>query len=516
MPQSRTDVLIVGAGPTGLLLAILLTRFGVRVRIIDKAAEPGTASRALVVHARTLEQYRQLGIADAVVQRSLRFDTANLWVRNRRVGHVVLGDLGRGLSPFPYLLIFPQDEHERLLIDHLATLGVSVERPTELASLRQDADGAHAVLRTADGEDRCDARYVAGCDGARSRVRESLGVRFPGGTYEHLFYVADVEAHGPVLDNALHVILDESDFLAVFPLQGEGRLRVIGTVREELAQKRDGLTWNDVSARVLERIDLTVNAVHWFSTYHVHHRVAERFQVGRCFLLGDAAHIHSPVGGQGMNTGLGDAANLAWKIADVIRGRANPAVLDTYGPERMKFARRLVATTDRAFTFVTRSGPLARRVRTQIVPLVLPPLFGLKRMRRFMFRTISQIAIEYRRSALSVGKAGKVRGGDRLPWVQPLPGSREPDNFTPLAKLEWQVHVYGTASATVREICKRERLPLHEFAWNAHVARAGLRKNASYLVRPDGYVAVALPETLSSALSSYLADYKAGADPSGR
>ena len=506
-PESTTDVLVVGAGPTGLFLAMWLARLGVTVRIIDKAAEHGTASRALVVHARTLELYRQLGIADAVVKQSLRFDTANLWVANRRVGHVVLGDLGRGLSPFPYLLIYPQDEHERFLIGHLATLGVTVERPTELVSFTDDDGGVHAILRRGDGrEERCAAAYLAACDGAHSRAREQLGVGFPGGTYEHLFYVADVDATGPVLDNSLHVILDDADFLAVFPLKN-GRLRLIGTVRDELAEKRDTLAWSDVSSRVLDRIDLKVNTIHWFSTYHVHHRVAERFRVRRAFLLGDAAHIHSPVGGQGMNTGLGDAANLAWKLADVLRGRASPGVLDSYEPERMAFARRLVATTDRAFTFVTRRGKLARRVRMQVVPRIVPLLFMLRAMRRFMFRAISQIAIQYRGSPLSSGRAGKVHGGDRLPWVQPPTGSKEPDNFASLATLEWQVHVYGVASATVREFCKRERLPLREFVWSVYTERAGLRRNASYLVRPDGYVAVALPETLSFPLLKFLREY---------
>src|SRR6476660_2705990 len=204
------EVLIAGAGPTGLVLAHWLTRLGVRIRIIDKTAEPGTTSRALVVHARTLELYRQLGLADAVVERALKFAAANLWARGHKAGRLVFGPMGEGLSPFPYMLIFPQDQHERLLIERLAGLGVQVERNTELLGFEDQATGVLARLRRPDGtEESVRADYLAGCDGARSTVREVLDIGFPGGTYSHLFYVADVQASGPVMDGELHVALDE-------------------------------------------------------------------------------------------------------------------------------------------------------------------------------------------------------------------------------------------------------------------------------------------------------------------
>jgi len=505
-----TQVLIVGAGPTGLVLALFLARLGLRVRIVDKTAEPGTTSRALVVHARTLEFYRQLGLADAVVQRGLEFTAASLWVAGRKVGRVPFGAMGQGISPFPYMLVFPQDEHEPLLIDALAHRGVSIERRTELVWLTNGNESVRARLKLPDGsEETCTALFVAGCDGARSRVREALGIGFPGGTYEHLFYVADVEASGPVIDGELHVVLDDADFLAVFPLKGEKRGRLIGTVRDEMAAKQESLRWGDVSSRAVDRMGITVDKVNWFSTYHVHHRVAERFRAGRAFLLGDAAHIHSPVGGQGMNTGIGDAVNLAWKLAAVIAGRADARLLATYETERAEFAQRLVSTTDRAFTIVTKSGPLARRVRVNVVPYLIPPLFTFARVRRFMFRTVSQTGLHYRNSPLSLGKAGSVRGGDRLPWLEPdksVRGSK--DNYEPLAALEWQVHVYGVASQTIQTICRERGITLLEFAWNVRTRRAGLEHDAVYLVRPDGYVAMAMPKSMSAALGTYLRDWK--------
>jgi hypothetical protein len=248
-------------------------------------------------------------------------------------------------------------------------------------------------------------------------------------------------------------------------------------------------------------MEVEVDRVNWFSAYRVHHRVADRFRTGRAFLLGDAAHIHSPVGGQGMNTGIGDAVNLAWKLADVLRGRADVSLLDTYEPERIAFARRLVATTDRAFIFITSRGPIARWVRLHLVPRVIPILFSSKVVRRLMFRTISQTTIAYRDSRLSAGTAGRVRGGDRLPWVR-LDGAD--DNFAPLASVAWQVHVYGEPTAEIADACRARGLELHVFPWRAAMRAAGLARNAGYLVRPDGHVALADPRASGAVLMAYL------------
>jgi 2-polyprenyl-6-methoxyphenol hydroxylase-like FAD-dependent oxidoreductase len=437
-----------------------------------------------------------------------------MWVTGRRVAHAVFGEMGKGLSPFSYALIYPQDEHERFLIERLREAGVEVERQTELLRFEETAEGAAVHLRRGDGtEEVCSATYIAGCDGARSTMREALGIGFPGGTYEHMFYVADVEASGQTINGELHVALDRRDFLVVFPLKGEGRARLVGTVREEeigqrgtavggTAVGREDLGWEDVSKRVLEWIQIDVERVNWFSTYRVHHRVADHFRKGRVFLLGDAAHIHSPVGGQGMNTGIGDAVNLAWKLAAVVGGRAHASILDSYEQERIGFARQLVATTDQAFTGVTSSGAMARLIRLHIVPLVMPLFFAIKAVRRLMFRTVSQTAIDYEGSSLSAGSTERVQGGDRLPWVEHANGGE--DNFAPLASLDWQVHVYGEASKEMRAMCSTRNLPLHVFPWRAEMRRTGLWRNAAYLVRPDGYVGLADAVGNPTAVTSYL------------
>jgi 2-polyprenyl-6-methoxyphenol hydroxylase-like FAD-dependent oxidoreductase len=500
-----TEVLIIGAGPTGLVLALWLARLGVKVRIIDKTAEPGTTSRALAVQARTLELYRQLDLTEAVLAEGHRVPAVNLWVQGEPRARLAFQNIGSDLTAYPFLHIFPQDQHERLLIARLDAFGVRVERRTELIGFAEQDQRIDARLRGAGGDEQeCSASYIVGCDGARSTVREVMDTGFPGGTYRQLFYVADVEATGAAVNGELHIDLDESDFLGVFPLAGSGRARLIGTVRDERADRADTLTFEDISGRAIEHLKLKVAKVNWFSTYHVHHRVTPHFRKGRAFLAGDAAHIHSPAGGQGMNTGIGDAINLAWKLAAVSGGRADDTLLDSYEAERIGFARRLVATTDRVFSFATASGRFADFMRTRVAPVLFPFAVGFERVREFMFRTVSQTMLNYRKGPLSSGQAGQVHGGDRLPWVA-IDGM---DNFIPLSAMDWQVHVYGVATPELSAWCAAQGLPLHIFGWRQEYQAAGLARDAFYLLRPDTYVALADDSGTPSALERYFSAHR--------
>ena len=364
-----TDVLIAGAGPTGLMLANQLARRGVRVLIIDRHAGPARETRALGVQARTLEIYQKLGIVDRALALGKRGDGANLWAQGKRKGRVPLGDAGRSVTPYPYILVLGQDDNERIMGERLRDWNLSVTWNTELVALEQHSDHVVATLNSADGTTRkITAAWIGGCDGARSAVRELNKIPFVGAPYEHVFFVADVEMTGTMVPDEVNVYLWKSGFHLFFPMRGENHWRIVGILPPELRNK-DNVDFDAVipSVRGEAGSDLSFKSCSWFSTYRIHHRAAERFREGRCFLMGDAAHVHSPVGAQGMNTGLQDAYNLAWKLALVVRGKADAALLDSYEAERIPVAQHLLETTDRGFKFIVSDSAWAGLLRTQVI-----------------------------------------------------------------------------------------------------------------------------------------------------
>lgn len=489
-------VLIVGAGPTGLVLALWLTQIGVNVRLIDQSEKQESTSRALVLHARTLEFYRQLGIVDEVLKKGFRFPHLNLWVNHHPKAKISIDEIGKGVSPFPYVIIFPQDQHEDFLIRRLKQKGVEVERQTTLISFENNSESVTAILKLKSGEtEKCTISYLAGCDGARSTVREQLQTGFEGSTYPDLFYVADIVGNGPALNGELHVSLDEAEFLAIFPLKEKGHARLIGVIRE--SDFHPQIHWNDMSTKLLQQMEVQVENVRWFSTYHVHHRVASHFQSGRVFLLGDAGHIHSPLGAQGMNTGIGDAVNLAWKLGQVLHRKADSDILQSYEQERIAFARQLVHSTDQAFQFVSSTGELAQIVRTKIAPLIVPFLFHFDFSKHFLFRFISQTGISYRHCSLNRGHAGSIYAGDRLPWIESV------DNYASLQALDWQIHIYGNKPLMVSE----NMWKVFHFPWNQEMEKRGLRENVAYLIRPDGHIGMISAQASADEIQSYFVDH---------
>jgi 2-polyprenyl-6-methoxyphenol hydroxylase-like FAD-dependent oxidoreductase len=481
-----TEVLVVGAGPTGLMLAGWLAREGVRVRVIDRKSGPTAETRALAVQARTLETYDFLGLGERALSQGVEVKSANIWVHGRTVGKAQFSELGKGMSPHPMVFILGQDRNERLLLDHLEAHGGEVEWNTALEGMQQDGSGITATIRRPDGStETTRTRYLCGCDGASSTVRHALWLGFPGGTYASRFFVADVVATGQFDESELNLCFEEERFLAVFPLRGQNHVRLVGILPDALAG-RDDLTFEDVRPDVEPRFSLRVQSVGWFSTYRVHHRVVEHFQKGRAFLLGDAGHVHSPVGGQGMITGLMDAANLAWKLALVVEGRTDERILATYEPERIPFARTLEATTDRIFSAVITKSSLGRSFRRHVFPRLFAALTHSSFIRHRLFELISQTRVHYPESPLSRGRVGSVHGGERLPWVAYSDGTT---NYGPLTKLRPQVHVYGrVAPELVRFPVDHPDIMLVRLPFTPDVARAGLVEGAGYFVRPDGYL----------------------------
>ena len=500
--MNQAEVLIVGAGPTGLVLALWLSKLGVRFRIVEKNSGPGQASRAIAVQARTLEFYRQLGFAGDLVNGGLKMERLHLRKGSREIAVLQFGDFGKNLSTFPFVLSYPQDVHERLLIEKLAATGVEVEWNTELVDFADDGKCVRVTLRNQGVEELREVAFLCGCDGARSYVRQGLNLTFPGGTYEQRFFVADVEETGAPVKGDINICMGADAFCLVFPIRSVKQDRLIGIVPKEFADRE--ITFDDIRSYVEKLAGVQVHKVNWFSTYHIHHRVAGHFRVGRVFVAGDAGHVHSPVGGQGMNTGIGDAVNLAWKLAAVIQGYADASILETYETERVAFARSLVATTDRLFQAIVGRSLSSYMFRNVVFPILLPLALKFSSGRKAQFRLISQIRINYRESALSEGIAGKLHSGDRLPWV----GGPGGDNFEALNSIDWQVHVYGEVQASLRDIAGRHGIPLHVFTWDAAAREAGLVKDAAYLVRPDGHVALAEPKQDADALERFITRFK--------
>lgn len=489
MSEINADVLIVGAGPTGLCMAYFLTRQGVRVRIIERKARPADESRAMGVQARTLEFYRQFGIAEAAVELGLPTRQVHLYVDGEPELDFSLAEMGAGMSPYPYMLTLAQDVHERFLIAQLAELGVVVEWGTSLVALEQDDTRVHVMLERDGQSARASVPWLVGCDGASSITRRALELGFDGGTSSGLFFVADVHIGRPNED--LIAGLSSDTISIMMPVRTKQTQRLLGFVPPALRDRED-LTFEDVSSETQRLLGIQVQEVNWFSTYKVHHRVADRFRRGRCFIAGDAGHIHSPVGGQGMNTGIGDAMNLAWKLAGVVRGRTDASVLDSYERERITFARALVQTTDKAFQKLSSDSVIAGLVRNKVAPVLMRWITGWESTSAKVFRTVSQIKIDYADSALSAGGLGELHAGERLPWVAQV------DNYQPLAALDWQVHVYGVASDELLGVAGRLGLEVYAFAWSEDIHAAGFTRDGVYLLRPDGHIALATPSPKAS------------------
>jgi 2-polyprenyl-6-methoxyphenol hydroxylase-like FAD-dependent oxidoreductase len=482
LPATDTDVLIVGAGPTGLMAGVVLSRRGVPAVVVDRKAGPTRESRALAVQARTMEIYDQLGLAETVLAGA--FPATRLQIGAEPGSGPDLTLLQAGATRFPGVQIFEQSRNEQLLSDTLVAAENNIRWRHRLVDLiDKTGEPGGRVEALVEGEDgalsRIRARWCIGADGAASAVRRELNLPFEGTTDAATFWVADVHDVRGLPDASINVRFGRSTFALAFPLGPGGHTRFVALAA------RDQITQDEALSTADAEFSLTHGSVDWFSTYRVHHRVASRFRVGSIFLAGDAGHVHSPVGGQGMNTGLQDAHNLALLLADVAQGRVLPAALDRYERERRPVALTLVAVTDRAFGVIGRRSPLTSLFRNRLgaVGGKVIPVLVRSRLGSRAGGYLGQYRIRYRfvESAQPPEWAADPVVGRRLPPVE--------DNQQPLRELTWQLHTYGAGEVSRPEVPGWLSGP-HRFGADPH---GRLRSDRGYLIRPDEYVAASIP-----------------------
>ncbi len=506
--QEARPVLIVGAGPTGMTAAMELSRLGIPVRIVDKLAEFSNTSRALAVQARTLELFAQRGLAEEILRIGNRGRAATIYGDGKQLGKV---DLSLIESRYNFILLIAQSETERILREQLARQGITIERSTELVAISQEdeaepGDGfVTAILRKSDGSlEEIKAAYLIAAEGAHSLVRHTLHLDFPGKSLPHTYALADLHIDGDLPEDELSIFVSEHGLLACFPM-GARRFRLIASEKEgpdtddpDLG-KMQGLY--DAGSHIPARLHDLV----WSSHFRINSRMLDHLRVGRIFFGGDSAHVHSPAGGQGMNTGIQDMINLSWKLALVYRGTACAELLDTYEEERLPVIDGIVSTTERATDAFTSDKPYAHVLLEHLAPLVLQS----QKAQHVGAGILSELEANYRQSPLSgsgsgFGSGGTVRAGDRAPDIKVTAAENgqvpaviallallDPSRFTLLVAGQAQIPpAFHAASEDPGWLVIKHLFAVAEDGSERDSYPEAFGLSEWILVRPDGYIAL--------------------------
>lgn len=412
MTAESSEPLVVGAGPVGLTMASELARHGVRCRIIDRAPQRAPTSRALAIFPRTLEVFERMGVSGRFLAEGHRLHGLSLHHREEQIAKI---DFTSVASPFPFALGLPQADTERLLGEHLTSSGIKVERGVELTSLTQTSEVVRAVLRRPDGaEEIAETPWLIGCDGAHSTTRHALGMDFAGAQYDESFILADVQLESSLATDRVHLFLGDDGIVGIIPF-GRGRWRIVANIPSQSRYETlPDVTLAEVGELVARRAapGFRVSDPVWLSRFHISYRKVQAFRQLRVFLAGDAAHIHSPAGGQGMNTGIQDAFNLGWKLALVIKGDAPAQLLASYHIEREPVASEVLKLTDR----ITRLGTLRNSFAQSVRDFLLPRVSGIDYVGDKMADHLAELNVNYRRSPIVENHgSGRLKAGDRAP-----------------------------------------------------------------------------------------------------
>jgi len=504
-----TEVVIVGAGPTGLMAANQFARFGIDFIIIDSKDAPTIQSRAIAVTARSLEIYQQMGLSETVLEQGAKINSFNIYSDGKKKAEVKIGEIGVGLSDFHYLFAFEQSKNEELLSQNLIASNHQVLWNTEFIELKEHPDSIEVFAKQNNEPLIISAQYLIACDGAKSPIRRQLNFRFDGGTYENKFFVADVVMNWSLEYDRLVITPSEKNFCGFFPLKGDKCYRVLGTLPKTFHDNED-IAFKDIEKVIIQTLGLDVSfeKVNWFSVYKLHHRCVDKFNKGRVFLAGDSAHIHSPAGGQGMNTGLQDAYNIAWKLAFVLKKYANEKLLETYNEERLPFAKWLLRFTDRAFSVMTSDNWFVAKSRKYIGLNVVGVLVSMEFVKSRIFKTVSQIRYSYQGKTLSAPKMTTqklgFKTGDRLPFIK--------DNYFESFK-DASFHLLHISNSTIEIPLTLEMKEIFPFPvkqvenkleqWKPF----GVKSELFILLRPDNYIAL-ISDTFDRAkIQKYLSTY---------
>ncbi|HMI77962.1 MAG TPA: FAD-dependent monooxygenase [Ferruginibacter sp.] len=505
------DVIIIGAGPTGLMAANQLARYDIDLLIIDSKAGPTDQSRAIVITARSMEIYQQMGISGTAIEEGRFITDFAIFSAGKEKATAHVGEFGKGQTDFSYLLAFEQSKNEKLLVKNLGRYNKEVCWNTELINIVQQTGSVEVDLKNVSqpgaATEKISAKYIIGCDGASSVVRHLFNFSFKGGTYEKQFYVVDTKLKWAEGFNKLILCPSRKNFCGFFPMAGSNTHRIIGTVPKELNDGRE-IVFDDLEKTIKKTVGfpMEIEKVNWFSVYKLHHRSVDTFSKGNIFLAGDAAHIHSPAGGQGMNTGLQDAYNLSWKLALVIKKIAGEKILTTYNEERLPFAQWLLKFTDRFFGMMTSSNMMISWVRNNIIPLLLKFFFKKNFIKKTMFRTLSQIQWSYEDCSLSKNISAqklKFKAGDRLPYILINTGQEKESIYKKLTAPAFHLLMIGDATAVINESEFVKAISLGMEEWKP----VGVMKPLYILVRPDNYIGLVADEMDNETLRKYLHEH---------